>query len=65
MHLTEADITEFQTLYLKHFGKEISRKRAYEEATQLIRLIQLIYKPINKADDERVHGHNRKDGANR
>jgi len=33
-------------IYKTHFGKEISRKEAYEQSTKLIRLIQLTYKPI-------------------
>ena len=54
MHLTEDDITQFQTLYQKHFGEEISRERAHEEGIKLVRLMQLILKPMTKADAKRL-----------
>ena len=65
MHLTEDDITKFQALYKKHFGQEISREQAHSEGVKLVRLMQLIYKPITKVDYERLHGQNRKDDENR
>ena len=54
MHLTEEDITQFQALYQKHFGEEISRARAHEEGIKLVRLMQLIHKPMSKADVHRL-----------
>ena len=54
MHLTDEDITKFQALYLKHFGEEISRERAHSEGIKLVRLMQLIYKPMTKADKKRL-----------
>jgi hypothetical protein len=44
--LLKKQITGFQTLYKKRFGKEISREEAYEQGAKLIRLIELIYKPM-------------------
>ena len=41
--LSDEQITKFQMLYKKHFGKEISRDKAYEKGLRLIRLIRLIY----------------------
>jgi len=35
-------------LYKKHFGKEISREEAYEQGAKLIRLVELIYKPMTE-----------------
>ena len=57
MHLTEEQITQFQTLYQKHFGLEISRERAYEEGIKLVRLMQLIYKPIKKEGCQKLLSH--------
>ena len=54
MHLTEEDITQFQAIYQKHFGEDISRERAHEEGIKLVRLMQLIYKPMTKADAQRL-----------
>ena len=60
MQLTEEQITKFQTLYKKHFDEEISRERAHEELIPLVRLIQLIYKPMTKADYERLQERRRR-----
>ena len=45
--LSDEQITKFQTLYKNRFGKEISREEAYEKGAKLIRLVELIYKPMN------------------
>jgi hypothetical protein len=52
--LSEEQITKFQTLYRNRFGKEISREEAYEKGTKLIRLVELIYKPMTKNDYKRL-----------
>lgn len=49
MHLTEEDIKEFQALYKKHFGMEISHAQAHEEGLKLVVLMKSIYKPIPRA----------------
>ncbi len=48
--LSDEQITKFQALYKNRFGKEISRKEAYEQGAKLIRLVELIYKPITEKD---------------
>lgn len=48
--LSDEQIKQFQMLYKKHFGKEISREEAYEQGAKLIRLVELIYKPISEAE---------------
>jgi hypothetical protein len=53
--LSDEQITKFQTLYKNRFGREISREEAYEKGAQLVRLMQLIYKPITKDDYDRLH----------
>lgn len=52
MQLTDKQITEFQTLYHKHFGERITKERAREEGLRLIQLIELVYKPDELNDDE-------------
>ena len=39
--LTEKDIKEFQELYRKRFGKEISYEEAYDSARKLIRYVEI------------------------
>jgi len=42
--LTDAQTTEFQRLYQKNFGREISREEAYERGVKLVRLVELMFK---------------------
>lgn len=48
MVLDDEQIRKFQILYKNRFGKEISREEAYEQGAKLIRLVELIYKPMTK-----------------
>lgn len=43
MDLTDAQIAQFQLLYKRHFGADISRERAIEKGERLIRLVQTVY----------------------
>lgn len=48
--LTEKQIQEFQIIYKKKFGKEISSKKAYEQGIKLVNLMKIIIdNPINKS----------------
>ncbi len=46
--LSDEQIKQFQILYKNRFGKEISREEAYERGAKLIRLVELIYKPMTE-----------------
>jgi hypothetical protein len=48
--LSDEQITKFQTLYKNRFGREISREEAYEQGVKLIRLVELVYKPMTEAE---------------
>jgi len=48
--LSDEQITKFQALYKNRFGKEISREEAFKQGAKLIRLVELIYKPIAEKD---------------
>jgi len=48
--LSDEQITKFQNLYKNHFGKDITREEAYEKGAKLIRLVELIYKPMTEAE---------------
>jgi len=48
MVLSDEQIINFQMLYKSKFGKEISQAEACEKGIKLIRLVQLIYKPITE-----------------
>lgn len=46
--LPKEAILEYQAIYKKVFGKDISYDEALEKGTELIKLFQLIHKPIRK-----------------
>lgn len=52
--LSHEQITKFQMLYKKRFGKKISREEAYEQGVKLIRLVELIYKPMTEAEYQQL-----------
>jgi hypothetical protein len=50
--LSAEDIKNFQKLYQKSFGKELGEKDAYIQASKLIQMMKIIYKPMSKAEME-------------
>ena len=44
--LTDKQVDKFQDIYRKRFGKEISRADALEKGIKLVRLMDIVYKPI-------------------
>ncbi len=48
--LSDEKIDQFIALYKNHFGRELSRAEAYEKGIKLMRLIELIYKPMTKQE---------------
>ncbi len=48
--LSDERIVKFQTLYKKHFGQELSKEEAYEMGAKLLRMVQLVYKPITEKE---------------
>lgn len=57
--LTSEQVTKFQIIYKKRFGKEISREEAYEKGEKLFRLVNLIYKPMTKTEYQRLQERRR------
>lgn len=60
--LSDEQITKFQTLYKNRFGKEISREEAFEKGAKLIRLVELIYKPMTEAEYRQLQERRRETG---
>jgi hypothetical protein len=48
--LSDERIAKFQALYKKHFSQELTKEDAYEKAVKLIRMVQLVYKPITEKE---------------
>lgn len=55
MLLLDADIRKFQELYKARFGMDISKEEALAKGTQLLRLMELVYKPITKDEHDLIH----------
>ncbi len=54
MLVSEEDVQEFQALYKKHFGRDINRAEALAKAIQLLRTVELTYKPMTEQELEKV-----------
>lgn len=57
--LSDEQIIKFQTLWKNRFGKDISREEAYEKGVKLIRLVELIYKPMTEKEYQQLQGRRR------
>lgn len=44
--LSDKAIEEYQNIYFKEFGEQISKEEARKQGTSLVNLYKLIYKPI-------------------
>lgn len=60
--LSDEQIKKFQRLYKNRFGKEISREEAYEQGAKLIRLVELIFKPMTEAEYQQLQERRRETG---
>lgn len=48
--ISDEKIQEFKVLYRKHFGIELSDEEAQEKGSQLLRLLEIVYKPMTEED---------------
>lgn len=60
MYLTDSEVSQFQSIYRQQFGKEISQEDARERGTKLVRLFEIIYKPVT-IDDHKMVQRRRKE----
>lgn len=61
VQLTPAAIAEFKAIYKERFGEKITNDRAAELGSRLMRMMDVIYKPVSsdnllsvRADDFKV-----------
>jgi len=52
--LSDEQITKYQELVKKRFNREISREEALESGAKLLRLVELVYKPITETEYKMV-----------
>jgi hypothetical protein len=60
--LSDEQIKKFQILYKKYFGKEISQEEAYEKGAKLLRLVELIYKPMTEDEYKQLQKRRKETG---
>lgn len=60
--LTDEQVTKFQDIYKKRFGKEISRADALEKGIKLVRMMEIIYKPITKKEFDELQERRKRSG---
>ena len=46
--ITEEHIKKFKELYFTYFGIQLDKNEAYEKASKVLRLVELVYEPITK-----------------
>ncbi len=52
--LTDEQIIKYQVLYKNRFGREIGKKEVCEQGEALIRLVELIYKPMTETEYQKL-----------
>ncbi len=52
--LSDEQITKFQNLYQQKFGVQLSKEEALAKAIPLVRLFELIYKPMSIENYKKV-----------
>ena len=60
MPLSKESIEEFKKIYKKEFGKKISDQDALEKGTKLLRLVELVYKPMAQKDYDMLQKRRKK-----
>ena len=52
--ISEERLKEFKKIYKKRFGKRLSGQDALEEATKLLNLVKIVYRPMTKKEYDKV-----------
>jgi urease accessory protein UreF len=60
--LSESQITAYQRLFRNRFGEEISREEANERGTRLMRIVELVYKPMTEAEYQQAQDRRKETG---
>ena len=62
MVLSDNAISKFQAIYKARFGKEISREEAVEKGIKLLRLVELVYKPMTESEFQQLQERRKQTG---
>ncbi|MFA5172927.1 MAG: hypothetical protein WC435_00785 [Candidatus Paceibacterota bacterium] len=61
--ISKKELEKYKAIYRKHYSKEISDQEALEQGIKLIRLIELVYKPITKDEYKKLQKRRRETGG--
>lgn len=50
MKISEKSLKEYKAIYKKEYGIDLPNEEALEQATKLLNLMKIIYRPISKDD---------------
>ena len=50
--ISKEQLDKFKLIYKKEFNKEISDQEASEEANKLLRLVEIIYRPLLNSEEK-------------
>ena len=59
--ISDQMISKFQEIYRAKYRREISREEALEQGAQLMRLFQLVYKPMTKVEFQKLQARGREE----
>jgi len=60
--LSDEDIEKFREIYKSRFGKEITKEEAYAKGVSLLRLVELVYKPMTISEYNQLQKRRKKTG---
>jgi len=52
--ISKESLGEFKKIYKEEFGEEISDQEALEQATKLLRLVEIVYKPTTQEEYDKI-----------
>ncbi len=53
--ISKEHLEKYKQIYKNRFGKELSNQEALEQATKLLRLIEIIYHPMTQEELDMVN----------
>lgn len=56
--ISQEALKEYKKIYRKQFGKDISDVDALEQATKLLNLMKIVYKPMTKEEFDELAKRN-------
>lgn len=62
MHISDKQLAKFKALYKSHFGEDLTPQDALDKAIKLVRMMEIVYKPMTVKQYQQVLERRRKLG---